>query len=1092
MEKNPETVEGFASSEIATLVRRLRDTQKRIQELTGGQVDSVIDHEGQSYLLREAQERLHESEDHLRHLANMTGAILDALPAHIALLDPKGTILTVNRSWRNLAQANSGNDSDAGIGSNYLQICDGATGDCAEEAPRIAAGIREVLSGNSTSYSLEYPCHSPEEDRWFQAIVAPVGVGPIGGAVVMHIDITHRKAAEQRLSATATSLVLSQQIAKLGSWEMELIHLDDLRANPLRWSDEMYRLFGYEPNSVAVTPDFYLQHVQGEDKVEILPRLLNLMGGDKTYSYTYPIKRSDGEIRIVHTSARVVVEEQTGKPLKLFGTVHDVTETKKREEYQLAETALLEAQLNSTLDGIIVVDPNGKKVLQNQRALEIWKIPAEFADEADHHRRFEWIASQIKEQIPFREKVRHLYLHRDETSRDQLELTDGRFIDRYSSPVLGGDGRYYGRIWVYRDVTEQKVAEKKAAEQFELITMAGRIGKLGAWSAEYPGPRITWSEEIYRIHEVSPDFQPDHESTLAFFSEPSRAKLESAIDSREPYDLELELITAKGTKKWVRTTSAVERRNSEVHRIHGILQDITERKEAELKTIFDEHRYRSLVEATSAIVWDTPASGEFTGDQPGWSAFTGQTFEELRGWGWLNAVHPDDRGETAKVWSAAVESRCRYEVEHRLQARDKTYHNMLVRAVPITGGEGNIVQWIGIHTDVTERKQLEQQFLRAQRMESIGTLAGGIAHDLNNILAPIMMAVQVLKMNIKDPQSKSILDTIEISSKRGADIVRQVLSFARGLQGERIDVQPTHLLKDIDSIIRDTFPKNISREVVFPDESWTISGDPTQIHQILLNLCVNARDAMPEGGKLSVTVENVTIDAQYASMNLNAKEGRYVCITVTDTGTGIPPGVIDRIFEPFFTTKEMGKGTGLGLSTVSAIVKSHNGFINVYSEPGRGTTFKVHLPALETTSKTSRKTTSLATLPRGNGERVLIVDDETSILTITSQTLEAFGYKTLTASDGADAVALYAQQRDKIAVVLTDMAMPVMDGTATIRALMKINPAVKIIAATGLKTEGSEAKAMNAGVKYFLAKPYTAGTLLKMLKTVITEGRKSK
>jgi CheY-like chemotaxis protein len=234
-------------------------------------------------------------------------------------------------------------------------------------------------------------------------------------------------------------------------------------------------------------------------------------------------------------------------------------------------------------------------------------------------------------------------------------------------------------------------------------------------------------------------------------------------------------------------------------------------------------------------------------------------------------------------------------------------------------------------------------------------------------------------------------------------------------------------------------------------------------------------------------VENVILDEQYVAMNVQAKPGRYVMINVTDSGEGIPADNLDKIFDPFFTTKEVGKGTGLGLSTVMAIVKSHGGFVNVYSEVGKGSSFKVYLPALETSAKKKRDTVSLATLPRGNGERILIVDDETSILTITSQTLEAFGYKTMTANDGAEAIAIYAQHRNKIAVVLTDMAMPVMDGPATIRALLKVNPAAKIIAATGLKNEGSEAKALNAGVKHFLSKPYTASTLLKTLRTVLHE-----
>jgi len=305
------------------------------------------------------------------------------------------------------------------------------------------------------------------------------------------------------------------------------------------------------------------------------------------------------------------------------------------------------------------------------------------------------------------------------------------------------------------------------------------------------------------------------------------------------------------------------------------------------------------------------------------------------------------------------------------------------------------------------------------------------------------------------------------------------------MEGERIEIQPKHLLKDLESIIKDTFPKNIQLQFSVPKTLRTILGDPTQVHQILMNLCVNARDAMPNGGNLTIGVENCEFDEHYAAMNQQAKAGQYVKISVMDSGMGIPPAIMDKIFEPFFTTKELNKGTGLGLSTVVAIVKSHEGMINVYSEPGKGTTFKVYLPATVSSSEVLR--TQRVSSPRGKGETVLVVDDEASILTITSRTLQAFGYQTLTAVDGAEAVAIYAEQKNKISVVLTDMMMPIMDGASTIRALMRVNPAVKIVAASGLNTNVDVAKMSGTGVKHFLTKPYTAGTLLKTLRTVLDE-----
>jgi CheY-like chemotaxis protein len=324
-----------------------------------------------------------------------------------------------------------------------------------------------------------------------------------------------------------------------------------------------------------------------------------------------------------------------------------------------------------------------------------------------------------------------------------------------------------------------------------------------------------------------------------------------------------------------------------------------------------------------------------------------------------------------------------------------------------------------------------------------------------------------------------------MSARRGSDIVQQVLSFARGMEGQRIVIQPKYLLKDIEHIVSDTFPNDIRLQLTLPHDTWTILGDPTQVQQILLNLCVNARDAMPNGGILSIRAENCTVDEHYVAMNHQAKPGSYVAISVTDAGHGIPPEIIGKIFEPFFTTKDVGKGTGLGLSSVKAIVKNHDGFINVYSEPGRGTTFKIYLPAQGAPSDVPPIVEEETSLPRGSDELILVVDDEASILSITSETLRTFGYQVLTASNGGEAVAIYAQQKDRIAVILTDLSMPVMDGKATIYALLKINPQAKIIAMSGMDESESVARASTTGVKHFISKPYTAATLLQTLRTLI-------
>ena len=397
----------------------------------------------------------------------------------------------------------------------------------------------------------------------------------------------------------------------------------------------------------------------------------------------------------------------------------------------------------------------------------------------------------------------------------------------------------------------------------------------------------------------------------------------------------------------------------------------------------------------------------------------------------------------------------------------------------VRGAEGQVKSILAINTDVTARKKLESQFLRAQRMESIGTLAGGIAHDLNNILSPILMAAQLLQARLPDPNVQRLLGLIQESAERGSGMVKQVLTFARGIEGERIALHPKHIVRETVKILRETLPRSIEVRFRADDEVWPVRGDATQLFQVLMNLSVNARDAMPEGGLLRIEAENVRLDENYARMNLEAKPGLYVLLSVTDTGVGIPPENLGKIFEPFFTTKGPGTGTGLGLSTVVGIVKSHGGFVDVYSEPGRGTQFKVYLPALAEAVEPA--VAPAPELPAGKGELILVVDDEAPIREVTRETLESYGYRVLTAADGTEAVALFAAHADEVAAVLTDMMMPYMDGPATIRALRKLRPGVKLIASSGLSGDAKLAEATQAGARIVLNKPYTAEKLLKAL-----------
>ncbi len=432
------------------------------------------------------------------------------------------------------------------------------------------------------------------------------------------------------------------------------------------------------------------------------------------------------------------------------------------------------------------------------------------------------------------------------------------------------------------------------------------------------------------------------------------------------------------------------------------------------------------------------------------------------------AAEPDLLGEGA--WSGAVQHLNREGA--RLEVNS--------RCTLVRDERGRPATVLTINTDVTEMRKFEGQFLRAQRLDSIGALASGIAHDLNNILSPILMSIGVLRQSFRESQTQRLLQIIENSAERGAGIVKQVLTFARGVEGERILLQPKHLILELAKIMAQTFPRNIDIRSRFSSELWSVNGDVTQLHQLLLNLCVNARDAMPAGGTLTISAENLQVDTHFASMNPGASVGPHVVLEVSDTGTGMPPETLKKIFDPFFTTKKVGQGTGLGLATVMGIVKSHAGVLTVRSVVGSGTTFRIVLPAADDAVPSSPPA-GVEEVIRGRGELVLIVDDEPEVREALVSTLQSSGYRVYAAEDGSDALALYFQRRGEIDVVLTDIAMENMDGVALVRSLRKLNPAVKVIASSG-HFQSDNLSALNAlGVDVILNKPYNAEKLLSAL-----------
>ena len=510
-------------------------------------------------------------------------------------------------------------------------------------------------------------------------------------------------------------------------------------------------------------------------------------------------------------------------------------------------------------------------------------------------------------------------------------------------------------------------------------------------------------------------------------------------------------------------------------RLLWLLRDIRARKQAEEKI----REQAALLDISRDAIWIQDLEHKIL--------FWNQGAEKLYGWKraevlWKDAwelMYSESLPQLTHIQDI-VTSRGAWNGE--LEQIDRTGKKILVesRWTLVRDRQRQAKSILIVNTDITEKKQLAAQFLHVQRLENLGQLAAGIAHELRNILNPILITSQLLQGQLSnaDGHVQEYLKLQESSVKRGVALIKQILTFSRRAKGEKMLIQLSKLLLEIQKITEATFPKGIKILTHFEPNLNLIWGNSRELHQVLLNLCLNARDAMPSGGTLQISAANFNIDRDYAQKQLEAKVGPYVMITVSDTGTGMAPEIMERIFNPFFTTKEIDRGTGLGLSTVLGIIKSHGGFIDVASEVGQGSQFKVFLPVVEATQT---EVVNSQELPRGNGEMILLVDDEENIRTATKAMLEAYNYQVLIARDGLEAIALYELHHKRIRVVLMDLMMPDLDGLRASSRLRQINPQVKIIALSGLADSDIVAQLEAAGIKAFLPKPYSLEELLNTL-----------
>ena len=653
---------------------------------------------------------------------------------------------------------------------------------------------------------------------------------------------------------------------------------------------------------------------------------------------------------------------------------------------------------------------------------------------------------------------------------------------------LSGD-EVVGVVGIAVDLTEVEAQEVQARRGADLLRLAGRIARFGGWSVDAETRAIDLSEGARRLLGIRDDEPNLNEAAWALHPEEERpritAHLERCMTDGTPFELESVMLTTSGERLVIRTVGEPERRTDGVIiGARGAILDVTAEATARQRmeyqaALIDNARDAMLVREVDGTVlfWNRGAAELY-----GWSAeeAEGRSAYDLIG------MEPSER-------AAAIEELMRtgyFSGEVTQRTRDGRTIIVDVRWQLLVDDQGQTTGVFAVNTDITEWRREQENRQRAQRLESLGTLAGGIAHDLNNVLTPILMSVQLLAQDEDDAERREILRTMETAAKRGAEMIRQVLTFARGVDGRRVAIDPDALLDDLVALTRDLVPRGITVTVQRETELSTTVGDPTQLLQVLVNLVTNARDAVGDDGRISIIASTLTIVDEYSSVSHAAAPGTYLQIAVEDNGHGMPPAVAEKIFEPFFTTKPHGRGTGLGLATSLSIVRGHGGFMQVYSEEGRGTRFILGLPidASQREGAAQAAEPRASDLPRGEGEVILVVDDEESIRTVAQRTLEAYGYRVLVAGDGREAIDRIENGSTPVALVITDMMMPVMDGAATTAYLEEHHPDLPIIAASGLSS-GGESGGVGMGISRFLAKPYTTHTLITTVSDTLREHR---
>jgi PAS domain S-box-containing protein len=786
---------------------------------------------------------------------------------------------------------------------------------------------------------------------------------------------------------------------------------------------------------------------------------------------------------------------------------HKLDEDLEQARWQISELkATLSAIQRGEVDAVVIDGPDGLRLFSLHSAEEPYRVLAERMNEgaaaltaegtilfcnkklaemvdAPAHQllgtNFRFILSSA-EREGFMRSVSGALREGKHTQSSWLEGGHNRMPVQLSLSSIPLEGDKQGICLIATDISEQKSLENKLQEKALLVERA----QDAIMVREFTGKISFWNRGASLLYGWSADEALGQNAIKLLhtdFPEPMDVMLECLRTNHE-WEGVVRQTTREGQVVHVASRCSLLLEGEHKGSILVVNRDITASTLASASLRSSEARYRSLVNASAQIVWATDNSGQVTTPLLAWESFTGQETEKQFGTGWISVLHPDDREKALKAWQAAVSTRSVYEVEYRLRRHDGQYRTMSTRGAPVLDEHGEIREWIGTCTDITDARDLEEQLRKAQKMEAIGRLSAGIAHDFNNDLAAILGFTELLQGKFAaDTATLERLAQIERAAHRAATLTRQLLAFSRQQVLQPVVLNLNATITDLNKMLPRLLGTDVEVILDLATDLASIKADSVQVEQILLNLAINARDAMPNGGRLIIQSANVELDEQYAKVHLTCRPGAYVMLAVSDNGTGMDELTQSRIFEPFFTTKEAGKGTGLGLSTVYGIVKQSGGFIWVYSELGIGTTFKLYFPAVSATAEAHPRIARKE--PRaGNGELIVLVDDTSAILHVMCELLQSHNYHVLPFSSPALALQSLQENRAVPAMLITDLVMPGMNGRELAKRVQGVNPQVRVLYMSGYTDDTSLRLGVAGGADSFLQKPFNRIDLLRKVR----------